>query len=201
MTIAKSEIIEVHNEARKGSLANDSAELDVAIKMCLNDLSNSNLLKSSDTSQTLSSTSTYLEYPSLFKSLMDAGIILNDGSYDLDPLLKISWREYKELMTNFHSGLRSSPKAYAENDKKFYLYPAPGQTYTTEIWFWKYHDQSADSIEFEEEFRNVIYYGTIYFKAQLQGNQKYMGIWLPQYEREKTLRRISQNTQPRIVKG
>lgn len=201
MTIAKSEIISFWNEARKGSLTEDATALDVAIQLCLNDLSNSNFLKSSDTSQSLTSTSTTLAYPDLYKSLPDGGIILNDGSYDLEPLTRISWREYRNLMTSFNSGLRSTPKVYAEQNKKFYLYAPPGQSYTTTIWFFKYHAQSVDSIEFGEEFRNAIYFGTVYFKSKMQGNKKYEDIWKPAYYDEKQMRRMCQYQQPAIVKG
>ena len=201
MTIEKSEIIAFWNEARKGSLASDATNLDEAIKTCLNDLSNSNFLKAYDTTQTLTNTDTTLAYPSLYKDLIDGGIILNDGSYDLEPLTRISWREYKELMTNFNSGLRSTPKVYAEQNSLFYLYVPPGQSYTTEIWYWKCHAQSADTIEFGEDFRNVINYGTVYYKSMLQGNTKYMSIWGPIYEREKQMRRFCMYQQPRVVKG
>lgn len=201
MTITKSEIITFWNQARKGSLAVTATTLDVAIQLCLNDLSNSNFLKSSDTTQTLTSTSTTLAYPALYKDLMDGGIILNDGSFDLEPLTRISWRDYRNLMTSFNSGLRSTPKVYAEQNKLFYLYAPPGQAYTTTIWYFKYHAQNVAAIEFEEEFRNAVYFGTTFFKSQLQGNQKYMGIWLPIYEREKQMRRMCQYQQPAIVKG
>jgi len=201
MTIAKSEIITFWNEARKGKLASDAETLDEAIKVCLNDLSNSNFLKACDDTQTLTNTSTTLAYPDLYKDLIDGGIILNDGNYDLDPLTRISWREYKEWMTNFNSGLRSTPKTYAEQNKLFYLYAPPGQTYTTEIWYWKYHAQDADTIEFGEEFRNAINFGTVYFKSVMQGNRKYEDIWGPRYYAEKQMRRMCMNTQPAIVKG
>lgn len=201
MTIAKADIITFHNEARKGALAADSTSLDVAIQLCLNDLSNHNFLKSSDTTQTLTDTSTTLAYPDLYKDLIDGGIILNDGNCDLEPLTRISWREYRDLMVNFNSGLRSAPKTYAEQNKLFYLYAPPGQSYTATIWFFKYHAQDIANIEFGEDFRNAICFGTVYYKALLQGNPKYMANWLPIYEREKNMRRICQYEQPAVIKG
>ena len=170
--ITKAEIITFWNEARKGALVSGSNVLDVAIQLCLNDLSNHNFLKSSDTTQTLTSTDTTLAYPTLYKSLIDGGIILNDGSFDLEPLTRISWRDYRNAMTSFNAGLRSTPKVYAEQNKLFYLYAPPGQSYTTTLWFFKYHAQNVTDIEFKEEFRNAVYFGTTFFKSQLQGNQK-----------------------------
>jgi len=201
MSITKAEIITFHNEARKGALAADSTSLDVAIQLCLNDLSNQNFLKSSDTTQALNSTSTTLSYPDLYKDLMEGGIILNDGNYDLEPLTRISWREYRDLMVNFNSGLRSAPKVYAEQNKLFYLFAPPGQSYTTTIWFFKYHAQDVSNIEFGEEFRNAVYFGTVFYKAQLQGNPKYIANWQPIYEREKNMRRMCMYQQPAIVRG
>ena len=201
MTIAKSEIITFWNQCRKGALAAGATDLDEALQVCLDDLSNHNFLKSSDTSQALTSTSTTLAYPALFKSLMDGGIILNDGSYDLNPLTRISWREYREFMVSFNSGLRSVPRQYAEQNKLFYLYTPPGAAYTTAIWFWKYHGQDVSAIEFSDEFRNAIKYGTVYFKSAMQGNMKYASMWQGMYEREKQTRRLTQNTQPGVVKG
>jgi len=201
MAIVKSEIISFWNQSRKGGLSDTSEVLDEAIQVCLDDLSNSNFLKASDTDQTLDNTSLTLDYPTLYKSLMDGGIILNDGSVDLQPLTKISWRDYKNMMRSFNSGMRSIPSVYAVNDEKFYLYNPPGQDYTTEIWYWKYHAKDVDAIEFSDEFRNAIKYGTVFFKSMLQGNMKYAQIWGPMFANEKKMRRLTQNTQPGIVKG
>lgn len=202
MAITKAEIITFWNQSRKGAIATDATTLDEALQVCLDDLSNHNFLKSSDTAQTLTSTSTTLAYPTLFKCLMDAGIVLTDGnSYELEPLTRISWREYRDLMTNFNSGVRSTPKTYAEQNSLFYLYAPPAESYTTAIWYWKYHAQDVGNIEFTDEFRNAIKYGTVFFKSAMQGNAKYADIWFPIYEREKRMRRLTINTQPRIVKG
>jgi len=202
MTIAKSEVISFWNEARKGGLASDATTLDEALQACLNDLSNINLLLSSDTTQTLTSSSTYLAYPTLYKDLLPGGIILTDSSsYDHDPLVSISWTEYKQNMVNFNSGTRGSPSLFCENDKKFYLYAPPADSYTSTIWFYKYHAKDVATIEFGEEFRNAINFGTVFFKSAMQGNAKYVSIWGPLYQAEKDMRRMNINEQPYIVKG
>lgn len=203
MAITKAEIITFWNQARKGGLESTSEVLDVAIQACFDDLSEFNFLLSSDTSQTLTSSDTYLEYPDLYKKLVIGGIILNDGNYDLRPLIKFGggWEEYATRMRSFNDGGRSIPRQYAENNKRFYLYPPPGASYTATIWFYKFHAKDVANIEFGDEFRNAIYYGTVYHKSMIQGNPKYEAIWKPRYYEQKHLRRLNANSQPAIVRG
>lgn len=203
MSIEKADIIAFWNEARKGKLADDSDVLDVALQACLDDLSNFNFLLSSDTTKTLTSTSTYLAYPDLYKKVEKGGIILNDGNYDLAPLIKLpgGWEEYAQLMRSFNAGGRSVPRTFAENNKRFYPYPPPGASYTSVIWFYKYHAKDVENIEFGEEFSNAVKFGTVYFKSMIQGNAKYTQIWQPIYYEEKTLRRLNMNSQPAILRG
>lgn len=203
MTIAKADVIAFWNEARKGKLGDTSEFLDIALQTCLDDLSNSNFLWACDTTQTLTSTSTYLEYPTLHKKVISGGIILNDGNYNLAPLIKLGggWEEYGQLMRSFNSGGRTIPRNFAENDKKFYLYRPPGASYTSKIWHYKYHAKDVAAIEFGDEFKNAICFGTVFFKSALQGNDKYASLWGPIYGNEKYMRRLNMPSQPAIVKG
>jgi len=201
MSITKAGIIAFWNEARKGKLGDTSETLDIAIQACLDDMSKANLLLSCDTSQTLTSTSTYLEYPDMCKRLESGGIVLNDGNYDLKPLTEISWEEYGQLMGSFNDGGRTTPRQYAEHYKRFYLYRPPGASYTSTIWFYKYHAKDVANIEFGDEFQNAVYFGTVYFKSKIQGNLKYEEIWQKNYYEQKQLCRLNMPSQPCIVKG
>jgi len=203
MTIAKADVIAFWNESRKGTLAEDATKLNIALQACLDDLSNSNFLLRSDTTQTLTSSSKYLAYPALYKKVESGGIILNDGNYDLEPLIKLGggWEEYAQLMKSFNDGGRTTPRHYAENNRRFYLYRPPGASYTSVIWFYKYHAKDVDNIEFGDEFKNAICFGTVYFKSMIQGNPKYTQLWQPRYYEEKMLRRLNMNSQPAIVRG
>jgi hypothetical protein len=203
MTIAKAVVIAFWNEARKGKLASTATALDIALQACLDDLSNFNFLLKSDTGQTLTSSSKYLEYPTLYKKVVKGGIVLNDGNYDLSPLIKLpgGWEEYGQLMRSFNDGGRTTPTNFAEIDRKFYLYRPPGASYTSKIWFYKYHAQDVATIEFGDEFKNAICFGTVYFKSTIQGNAKYEAIWEPRYREQKALCRLNMPSQPAIVRG
>ena len=198
MTIAKADVISFWNDARKGKLAAGSTVLDIALQACLDDLSKFNSILSSDTTQTLTSSSDYLAYPDLYKSLEKGGIILNDGTNDLSPLTKISFEEYGQLMS---SGIRTTPRVFAEHKQRFYLYPPPGAAYTSVIWFYKYHAKDVANIEFGDEFSNAVKFGTVFFKSEMQGNAKYAGIWGPKYYDQKQLCRFNMPSQPAILKG
>lgn len=197
--IIKADMIGFINEALLLELEDDSTELDVAIQLCLNDLSNCNFLTAEDVSQSLVAGGLTLNYPTAFKQLIS--IVLNDGSYDSEPLKPIpgGMAEYGRLMKNYNSGLAGEPTHYTEFNKKFYIYPPADQAYTAKIKHYKFHAQSVDSIEFSDEFTNTVLFGTAYFKALLMSRPNDMAKWGQIYTNEKNLRWLEMPTEPQIV--
>ncbi len=174
---------------------------DVHIQQVLDDLAGKNLLNSEDTTQSLADGDTDLDYPDLYKQLVS--IVLNDGTCDKAPLklLPGGYKHYLRLMENYSSGLNGTPRWYAEFDDKFWPYPVPGQAFTATIKFFKYHAQSVAAIEFGDEFRNAIYWGTAYFYALGKPLSRYAKTYGPMYEREKLLQKLRRPSQPSIVRG
>ena len=180
-------------------LGRSETDIDVEIQIVLDDLSKHNLLTAEDTDQTLESGDTYLEYPTGFKQLVS--IVLNDGTYDGPPLKKIpgGHKEYRQWMEDETSTDYSEPEWYSEYDSKFFVYhPADGD-YTSVIEYYKYHPQDVNTIEFGDEFKNCIKFGTAFEVACAKGLSRYISIWGPRYEKEKLEMIDNSNQQPYIV--
>ncbi len=199
MAIDRNDIIAFVNEALQTNFS--GTDLDVAIKTCLNDLSKSNLLTGEDTTQTLADGDETLDYPDCFKQ--EITITLNDGSNDLAPLVPLAggFREYKNLMRSFNAGLRSNPTQFAKNNNKIFIYPTAGASFTTDIWFYKHHAQSADTFEFGDDAINAINFGTTHFKSHLMRREWYADKWIAFYENEKIDLRAIVESQVSILRG
>lgn len=198
--ITKANIIDFVNEALAQEFEDDSTALDIAIQLCLNDLSNCNLLTAEDVSQSLALEGKTLNYPTAFKQLVS--IVLNDGSVDGDPLKPLpgGMTEYGRLMKNYSSSGVGEPTHYTEFNKKFYIWPPADGSYPAKIKHYKFHAQSVASIEFGDEFRNAIYFGTASFKSVLMKIPKENYADLVQlYFTEKETRRLEMPSEPQIV--
>ena len=184
--------------------ANDSAfsgtNLHVAIQMCLNDLSNANLLVDTDEDQSLVSGDLNIDYPTDFKGLV-AITLVDSSNVEGKPLKKLpgGHREYRKLRDNdASSGVTSW---FSEFDDKFWLWRPANGSYTPKIEYHRRHPQTPTAILFGEDFRNAIYFGTIYYKALLRGMSGHIARWLPVYLQEKNERRCAAPEQPRICRG
>ncbi len=199
----ETEIIAFVNKALRKNYNIDGSgngNLDIAIQTCLNDLANHNLLVGTETTQTLVSGDTTLNYPTEFKRLISLTLI-DSNSNTKRPLKKLrgGHEEYRTRMRNDSSvGFTSH---YSEFNQKFFLLRPASQAFTTNIEFYKYHPQNINAIKFNEEFRNAIKFGTTFWEAFLIKNSEGESRWGPAYTNERNLRRISMNTQPSIVEG
>ena len=184
--------------------ADDSAftgtQLHKAIQLCLNDLSNEDILAGTDNDQTLSSGDLSLNYPTDFKSPISI-VLINSSSVRQAPLekLKGGHREYRELRDN--DSATGEPEFYSEFDNKFWLWRPSNGAFTTEIEYYRKHPQTPTAILFGEECRNAIYFGTTYYKALLRGMSAHIARWLPIYLAEKEERRAAAPAEPRICRG
>lgn len=191
----KAAILAVVNEALNESYS--GTQLDTAIQLCLNDLSNEDLLVGTDSDQTLTSSSLSLDYPEDFKSLISI-VLINSSSVRQAPLekLKGGHKEYRRLRDSDNA--TGEPESYSEFDDKFWLWRPSNGSYTTEIEYYRRHPQTPGAILFGEEFRNAIYFGTTYYKALLRKKTEYIAIWRPVYLVEKEERRAAAPAEPRI---
>jgi len=195
MSIAKDDILTFVNSALKRT----ETDIDSVIQLVLDDLSEENLLQAEDTTQSLASSGNDADYPTGYKELIE--IVLNDGTYDGQPLEVISRVEYLRKMKGVISADYAEPEWVNEFNKKFYfVYPADG-TYTVKIYYYKYHAQDVDNIEFGDEFEMALKFGTAFFYACMKGLSRYIAIWGPLYQAKKAAREANKPPRAYVVKG
>ncbi len=196
--ITKADIIEDVNENLQLGLAIDSTELDRAIIKTLQDMSKNKLLVGTDNTQTLTSSSTTLAYPTGFQEVIN--ITLIDGSDNTKrPLRELpgGHKEYRDLRENdAHTGFT---EWYSEFNKLFYLWRPPNQSFTTLIEFYKNHAKDPDNIEFTDELEGVMFAGVTFWKATALNRTKSIALWGGIYAG--LLRTSRPNLQPVIVQG
>lgn len=176
-----------------------STQLHRAIQLCLNDLSNENLLVGTDETQSLSSGDLSIDYPTDFKDLVSI-ILVDSSSVEGKPLIKLpgGHKEYRKLRDNDAStGVTSW---YSEFDDKFWLWRPANGSYTPKIEYYRRHPKTPAAILFGEDFRNAIYFGTTYYKALLRKMTDHIAIWRPVYLVEKAERRAAAPEQPHITR-
>ena len=194
MSISKTNITTFVNKALDGSYT--GTELDIAINRVLSDLSKMAVLIDDDDTQVLTSSSTNLDYPTdcldTDQAIISVELIdSNSVSQGRMRRLRGGWREYLRQMKQFNSSTRSDPGWMVTHDRKIYLYPPPGASYTTNINYYKRHGDIATDTLFDDSWDNAVYFGTVYFEALLNGSKEEMSIWQPQYYAEKEDRRRS----------
>lgn len=202
MTISKTAIIAYVNEAMETSYS--GSDLDIAIQAVLDDLSGMFSLLEEDTSQSLSSSSYYLSYPSdcLDGEVAVVDVVLTDSSSVRgEPLRHLNggWQEYGRLMEAYTTSLRSLPKYMVRHDRKIYVWPPPDGTYTSSIWYYKLHQAVDSGIEFPDSWRQAIYQGTVWQKALLIGRQETITQWEPKYNTQKELCRLTITRRSKIM--
>lgn len=184
--------------------ADDSAfsgeQLHKAIQLCLNDLSNENLLTSTDESQSLTSGDLSIAYPTGYKGLVSI-ILIDSSNVEGKPLIKLpeGHKQYRKLRKNDAS--TGTTSWYSEFDDKFWLWRPANDSYTPKIEYYRRHPQTPTAILFGEDFRNAIYFGTTYYKAKLRKMTEHAAFWLPDYLAEKNERRAAMPEQPHITRG
>ena len=198
MSVTKANIITFVNEALREAYS--GTDLDVAIQTCLNDLSKESLLTTTDDSQSLVSGDTTLDCPTGFREIVAITLTNASGNTNepLEPLAG-GHEEYRALVLSGTS--RGTPEYYSEFDDKFWLWPIPGAAFSAKIEHFKSHPQDVDNIEFNDDFANVINFGTTYFKALIAAKMKYIDVWAPHYIFEKEAARLLIPQQPHIVRG
>lgn len=193
--ITKDEIESFINTVLEDAISDD--DLDEAIKLCLADLSNMNLLEGSDDSVSLEDGDLVIAYPDDYKDLLQ--ITLSDASEDYEPLKKFpgGHKEYKQQMAN--STTTGIPRYFSEYNSQFFLYPPPDGDYDVLIEYYKTDAQDPDNIEFGNVFRNCIKFGALVFYAGIKNRASALSTWGPKYQEEKEMRRLCMPKQPYIV--
>jgi hypothetical protein len=93
---------------------------------------------------------------------------------DEEPLERISWQRYQELIVDETSDNYNEPEYfyYDELNKKIYVYPAPDvATYTIYLEYYAI-DNDLDNIQLGEEFRYLLYNGVAFEVLRASGKEK-----------------------------
>ena len=200
MSIDKTDILTEVND----NLQLNETDIDKFIQKTLDDLSEEDLLVNTDTTQTLESGDTVLVHPTGFRALVAITLTITSSGSEQFPLiaLKQGHSQYRELRHNDNS--TGIPRWFSDFNEQFFLWRPPNQDFTSLIEYYKSHPAlSGDdgSIEFGDDFRNVIYAGATFYTALKFGRTKALLIWGPTYQDAKTKRINSTVQQPRIVRG
>ena len=182
------QILEILNEAF--AIPEESpwveADIAVALKLCLRDLSSQDLLiKSTDGDDEVTDETVYISAPAQFKAVKV--LTLTDSSDNpLEPLILMEGgiQGYREEMSLSDS--RSEPMYYAVSERLIYPYPAPNATYPYLLQYYANHLWAASgsdiTIEFSDDFLFCIAAGTAYMKGRLKNSyRKYIENWGPIY--------------------
>lgn len=204
MAIVKADILTRVNNRLQTNFS--GTQLDTMIQETLDDLSEEDLLIDTDTEQTLESGDTTLDEPTGFRALSPGGIILTitSSSSRQAPLIKLprGHKQYNELKHNDNT--TGIPRWFSNFNKLFFLWQPANQDFTSLIEYYKNHPAlsgETGSIEFDDNFKNVIYAG-VTFKVALEfGRIKAISIWGPVYADAKQKRIDSMPRQPRFVNG
>lgn len=90
-------------------------------------------------------------------------ITVNDGTNDSKPLKVMTWDEYKIAVADGDAST-DEPDRYCRHGGRIYLYPTANASFTVTVWYWKHHpDPTSNAIEFGDQFRAAVEYGTEMF--------------------------------------
>ena len=202
MAITKADILTEVNDNLQTSLT----DIDKFIQKTLDDLSEEDLLVSTDSTQTLVSGGTTLSEPTGFRALIPGGIILTitSSSSRQAPLEKLprGQKQYNQLRHN--DSTTGIPRWFSNFNKLFFLWQPANQAFTSLIEFYKNHPTlsgETGSIEFDDNFKNAIYAGATFYASLKYARTKAISIWKPMYDDAKNKRIDSMPRQPRFVNG
>lgn len=199
MSIAKNEIVDFVND----QLNRSKSEYDDEIRSALKDISMlGDFLMGHDDTQTITAADKYFAEPDNYKSL--AAIILNDGTYDSEPLKPTFGRKgYLESTANQTDSNRSTPTHYDHWLNRFYVAPWPLLSYTVKIDYYMLHPEDIDTILLPDELRYWVYaLTTAKVASQLgEGFEKQTAKWFAITARERKKWVGTENSQPRFTRG
>lgn len=189
MAITKTEILTFVNDV----LNREETDIDVPLRLVVDDLADLHALEDVDGTQTLTSTSWYLSYPTDCLDTEEAivSVQLKDSAGLYGPRLKVwpgGWRDHVEYSESNPS--RSVPAWYAINDRKIYIDPRPASDYTATIHYYRRHGSSLTTLDFTDDWKRCILFGTVLEVACKYGLVSAVNLWGGRYEREKDRRRI-----------
>ena len=195
--VVKADIL---TQVNKNLLTNEGADdIDVELQMCLDDMSEDDLLVSS-ASPAVTSGDTTIPIPTGHRATI-AITLTTEAGVERSPLEKLPGGQFQYRKLRRSSDSVGVPTWYNEFNGFFFLWRAANQAFTSVIEFYKNHAQDVDTIEFADNFKNTIIAGTTYYVALRLNRQSAINKWLPVYENFKKKRSDTMPRQSRIVRG
>ncbi len=155
MSITKANIVtQLNSRLGRSETATTLAEVIKAGLKFVSGLGRWPCLHTSKTDYALVSGTYYLAWPDNFREL-DC-IVLNDGTYDGEPLTEIKYEEWKKNREDETSANYDESEHYANRGKFFYLDPISDGSYTGKIDYWQWHPDQ-DTILFGDEFKEAVF--------------------------------------------
>lgn len=184
--ITKAQLIATCNKAFQCSEQDTSTLFDEAILMALDDLSKLEIMRDTDTTQSLVAGGSSLNVPSdMIPGGLVAITLTNAAGTSYKPLLKLKGglREYRYLLES--DSARSRPEFYTEGDGLTWnLWHPADAAYTVAVEYYKSHPSDPNAIIFPDACRNALKAGVVYFESVLRRNKEYQATWAPNYGRE-----------------
>lgn len=180
-------------------LLRSETSIDLQLQTVLDDLSQGPYIAAVDSDQTLTDDDEYLDVPDDYYMMIS--VVLHDGTSWQRPLKKFpgGYKAYRDRRGDVGSVCVSHPEYYTVWGNYLWLWPTVGQAYTSRIDFYKVHSQGVDTIEFGDEFRRAINFGTTFEVAVKRKLPDAIKIWSARYQNERELMRLSHPGQPRVI--
>lgn len=174
----------------------------------LDEMSEADLLVSSDATQSLVANDKTLDFPTGYRASIS--IVLTDSDTNVvgDPLVKLKGghEQYRQLASDDVSN--GIPSHYSRFNEKFHLWRTSNANYDALIEFYKNHDilngdedDGNDVIEFGDIFTTTINAGATYKMAAEKGRTRMINQWFPLYQKALNERSGAFYRQPRIVRA
>lgn len=180
ITLADDILPYIQTQFEQSAMTVANTKLIQSLKSCLVELSNRDLLQRNATgAETIDNTIFSIAVPT--RSRVILSIQLTDsGGNKINPLIPLKGGKEAYDYWMSEDGGRGEPRWYTEYANKIYLYSPPNGTFTYTIDYLANHANST-TIEFSDNFLDVIQKGTAFYMSQFKLNQKYREFTAPLY--------------------
>ena len=200
--ITKAEILAFVNRV----LHREETDIDAELRLLVDDLADLHCLRAVQATQTLTSTSDHLAYPSdaLCTEAAILSLQLRSPAGVWDAPLK-PWAAGWPDHCRFYEGnpSRSTPERYATQEVlgewRIYIDPRPASDRVAWIHYYRRHGAIGTNLEFPDDWRRAVYFGAAMEVAATYGLANGVALWGARYNQEKEKRRILMPSEPAIM--
>ena len=193
MTILKSELISVVNDALNRGYATDGTVLDAKITSVLKDLSTQGNFLQYEFKRITIQDIDYYSLPDNFKDLLFVGMKSSDDATIYKPLVYERWEMYKRNI--YYSSTSGTPTRYTWMSGFMYPRPIPDTVYNMYLWYAYTHPETIDDVKacdnilFKDIYREAIEMGLLYKVALGLSRKDDAKVFLGLYMNQVSMRR------------